>query len=220
MLLTNADLDHTLGLLLLREGKTVHLHAAREVRECLTNDLAFAAILTAFCGIEWHEPPVLEAAPLLLADGSPSGLRYRAIPLRSPAPVFHSAAKSAPPQTLAYLFQDEASGGTLLLAPDLFEISPALEKVICDVDAVILDGTFWSDDELGHVKKSARTAGDMGHLPIQNGSLEILAQSRARHKIYTHINNTNPIFLPGSDERRAVEKAGIVIGHDGLEFEL
>jgi pyrroloquinoline quinone biosynthesis protein B len=35
-----------------------------------------------------------------------------------------------------------------------------------------------------------------------------------------HINNTNPILMGGSPERRAVEAAGLIVGWDGLEFEL
>ncbi len=121
---------------------------------------------------------------------------------------------------MAFLFKDEQTGGTLLLAPDVFEVTKNLESALQSVDAVLFDGTFWSEDELGGVKASARKSSAMGHLPIKNGSLEILSRSPARHRIYLHINNTNPILYPGSAERLAVEKAGITIGCDGMEFEL
>lgn len=220
VLLTNADLDHTLGLLLLREGEPLHLHASKAVRESLTRDLAFDSLLSAFCGVVWHEPPVDRWAPLSCADGKPSGLACRAISLRSPPPVFSASGVSAEEQTVAFLFKDERTGAALLVAPDVFEITQNLEEALRSVDAVLFDGTFWSEDELGAVKSSARKASAMGHLPIKNGSLQILSRSPARHRIYLHINNTNPMLFPDSAERRAVEGAGIVIGRDGMEFEI
>jgi pyrroloquinoline quinone biosynthesis protein B len=219
ILLTNADLDHTLGLLSLREGEPLHLHASQSVREHLSRDLAFTSILTAFCGVVWHEPPVRNWAPLFV-DGKASGLAYRAIPLRSPPPVFNSTGASVEEQTLAFVIKAERSGGTLLVAPDVFEMTPSLEDALQSVDAVLFDGTFWSENELGLLKTSARKSSDMGHLPIKNGSLEILSRSPARHRIYLHINNTNPILFPGSAERQAVEDAGLTIGCDGMEIEV
>jgi pyrroloquinoline quinone biosynthesis protein B len=82
----------------------------------------------------------------------------------------------------------------------------------------MFDGTFWSDAELGQVRPGARSARQMNHLPINDGSFDVLRQSQARRKIYTHINNTNPILMLGSRERAEVEQAGIEIAHDGLEI--
>jgi len=84
----------------------------------------------------------------------------------------------------------------------------------------MFDGTFWSDDELAAVRPGARSAREMNHLPISDGSLDFLRQSRARRKIYTHINNTNPILVSGTREREQVEQAGIEIARDGLEIVL
>ena len=84
----------------------------------------------------------------------------------------------------------------------------------------MFDGTFWSDGELGRVRPGARSAREMNHLPINNGSFDVLHQSQAHRKIYIHINNTNPILMPGSQERVEVEQAGIEIARDGLEIVL
>ena len=84
----------------------------------------------------------------------------------------------------------------------------------------MFDGTFWSDKELGGVRPGARSSRKMNHLPICDGSFDFLRQSPARRKIYTHINNTNPILMPGSHERAQVEEAGIEIARDGLEIVL
>ena len=86
---------------------------------------------------------------------------------------------------------------------------------------ILFDGTFWSDDELRAIRPGARSAREMNHLPISDGSLDFLRDSPARRKIYMHINNTNPDFyMPGSSERTQVEQAGIEIGHDGMEIVL
>jgi pyrroloquinoline quinone biosynthesis protein B len=219
VLLTNADLDHTLGLLMLREGEPLHLHASRPVRDTLSGALGFTSLLDAFCGAIWHELPVQRWASLDRADGKPSGLSYRALALPSPPPIFQSSS-DAQDQTMAFLVRDDATGGVVLIAPDVFKVTDELAEAIGQADAVLFDGTFWSEDELATVKATARPSSAMGHLPIRDGSLELLADSPARHRIYLHINNTNPILMPDRPERQAVEKAGIAVGWDGLEFEL
>jgi pyrroloquinoline quinone biosynthesis protein B len=85
---------------------------------------------------------------------------------------------------------------------------------------IFFDGTFWSDNELAAVRPGARTAREMNHLPINGDSLEFLRQASAGRKIYTHINNTNPILMQGSPERRQLDQAGIEVGRDGLEIVL
>jgi pyrroloquinoline quinone biosynthesis protein B len=219
VLLTNADLDHTLGLLCLREGGPLTIHASESVRSFLSEKLAFTSILEAFCGVRWKAPPSADWAALAWANGSPSGLAYRAIILRSPAPAY-GPKDAGEDETTAFFFRDERTGGTLLVAPDVFEIDAELAEALAGADAILFDGTFWSEDELAGVKTSARRASAMGHLPIRDGSLEILARSSARRRAYVHLNNTNPVLFPDSLERRAVEKAGIAIGRDGMEFEL
>jgi pyrroloquinoline quinone biosynthesis protein B len=89
-------------------------------------------------------------------------------------------------------------------------------------DLVLVDGTFWCDDELARLGISARSARDMGHLPLSGpgGTLELLASLEGPRKALVHINNTNPILIEDSPEREAVLRAGIDVAYDGLEFEL
>lgn len=107
----------------------------------------------------------------------------------------------------------------MLIAPAVPEISSELSEAIEAAETIIFDGTFWSNRELQAIRPRAKTAVEMGHLPVED-SLPVLSQARAGRKIYTHINNTNPILTPDSWERRAIKSAGIIIGYDGLEFEL
>jgi pyrroloquinoline quinone biosynthesis protein B len=194
VLLTNADIDHALGLLLLREQEEpLVVYAADETRGALAwlND-----VLARFCGIEWRE---------ISADFQPldGALSFRAIEL---------------PHSVAFQFRSHASGATALFAPSVSELTEQLRDAVQDSDVVFFDGTFWTDGELAKVRSGARSAHEMNHLPISDGSLDFLRQSRARRKIYTHINNTNPILMPGSRERAQVEQTGIEIAPDGLEI--
>jgi pyrroloquinoline quinone biosynthesis protein B len=89
-------------------------------------------------------------------------------------------------------------------------------------DALLFDGTFWASDELPRLGLGTARAEDMAHLPIggERGSLAALSRVRAGRRVLTHVNNTNPILVEGSPERRAVEAAGWEVAADGLEIEL
>ena len=220
VLLTNADLDHVLGVLLLREGRPLDLHANSSIRSTLEKTLGLTRILDCFCGVNWHEPPLKDFASVP-APGRPNkGLLYRAIPLPGKQPVFANGKKTLSATNLAYQFLNSQTNRRLLVAPDVAKITEELKVAMKDSDAVLLDGTFWSGDELAQVRPGARTARDMGHVTIRDESLAVLAGLAARHRVYIHINNTNPVLSPGSPECAAVEKAGVTVGYDGLEFEL
>jgi pyrroloquinoline quinone biosynthesis protein B len=220
VLLTNADLDHVLGLLSMREGDRLSIYATRAVRSALTDSLGVATVLDVFCGTDWHEPPVTEFAPVVARGGTGSQLLYRAIVLPGSPPPYARGISDRGAHSVAYQFLDQRTGGRLLVAPDVAGVNDGLREALATSDAVLFDGTFWSDDELSLVKSTARGAAAMGHVTIKDCSLDLLGKLAAQTKIYLHINNTNPILFPDSPEKAAVEAAGIEIGYDGLEFEL
>jgi len=194
VLLTNGDIDHALGLLLLREQeKPLIVYAADETRAALA---WLDGILARFCGIEWRSTgPQFQTLSGTVA--------FRTIQLT---------------KSIAFQFRDESSGATALFAPSVGELTDELRKAVHESGVVLFDGTFWSDDELAAIRPGARHARQMNHLPIGDGSLEFLHQSPARRKIYTHINNTNPILMPSSRERAHVKQSGVEIARDGLEI--
>jgi len=106
------------------------------------------------------------------------------------------------------------------VAPGVAAWSRPLQEAAQESAAVLMDGTFWSEDELRRVRADAPGASEMGHLPIKDGTLPLLSTLTSRYRVYVHINNTNPIFAPGSPERATVESAGVIVGHDGLSFDL
>jgi pyrroloquinoline quinone biosynthesis protein B len=196
VLLTNADIDHALGLLLLRQqDKALVVYATDETRTALA---WLDRTVARFCGIEWRKI----SSDFQRLNGS---IAFRAIEL---------------PHSVAFQFLDEASGRLALVAPAVSDLTRELSKASADSEVILFDGTFWSDDELAAVRPSARSAREMNHLPIRDGSLDFLRQSPACRKIYTHINNTNPILMPGSPERVELERAGIEVACDGLEIVL
>jgi pyrroloquinoline quinone biosynthesis protein B len=196
VLLTNADIDHALGLLLLRQqDKLLVVYATDETRAALA---WLDRTVARFCGIEWRRV----TSKFQSLD---SGMAFRAIEL---------------PGSVAFQFRDDTSSRTALFAPSVGRWTEQLHDAVHTSDLVLFDGTFWSDGELGRVRSGARRAREMNHLPINDGSFDVLRQSPAHRKIYTHINNTNPILMPGSDERAQVEQAGIEIARDGLEIVL
>jgi len=196
VLLTNPDIDHALGLLLLRQQEPPQVvYAADETRTALE---WIDSVLAKFSEIEWRK--------ITAEFQSLSGrIGFRTIEL---------------PRSIAFQLRDDTSGATALLAPSVGELTDELRDAVHTSDVVLFDGTFWSDDELTAVRPGARSAREMNHLPIRDGSLDFLRQSPARRKIYTHINNTNPILMPGTRERAQVEQAGIEIARDGLEIVL
>jgi len=111
-------------------------------------------------------------------------------------------------------------GGTLAYVPGCGGLDDAVVRRLRTVDAVLFDGTCWSDDEMPALGISATTARKMGHVPISGtgGSLALMADLPARHRVYTHINNTNPVLIEDSAERQAVEATGVIVGHDGMKF--
>ena len=153
-------------------------------------------------------------------DGKESTLRVRVLPLSGRAPRFAGESSKGGVYTTALHFLDERTGGRLLVAPGVAALSGPLQAAARDSDAVLMDGTFWSEDELSRVRVGAAGASEMGHLPIEGGTLPFLSALSSRYRVYVHINNTNPVFAPGSPERATVESAGVLIGYDGMSLDL
>jgi pyrroloquinoline quinone biosynthesis protein B len=215
VLLTDAELDHTLGLLLLREGGGLVLHATAATRDTLHDGTALLRTLEAYCPVQWR--PVVPGADVPLADG----LSYRAFDVpTTKRPRFGPG--SGDGRVVGYRLTDERSGRALVHLPVLQELTPEVRAELDDCSCLLVDGTCWSDDELVRLGRGGRTARAMGHLPIggPGGSLEQLAPLPVERRIYVHVNNTNPVLLEDSPERRAVEEHGMEVAVDGLELEV
>jgi pyrroloquinoline quinone biosynthesis protein B len=203
VLLTDAEIDHTAGLLLLRESTTpVRVFGDAGIERALTETVL--RMLERFCGVDWQElgperPRPLEGSSLIVELVQLGG-----------------------GQSTGFVFRDRVTGGVVTYVPGLARLDDRVLTRFATSDLVLVDGTFWHDDELARLGISARGARDMGHVPLSGpgGTLEALARLERPRKVLVHINNTNPILLEDSPERKAVLRAGVEVAYDGLEVEL
>jgi len=221
--LTDSELDHTAGLLLLREGGTFGIHCTATVRSWLNRFLPVEPILGCFSGPRWCELPLDVSVELCLPDGSPSGLRVRAFEVDRHVPRFVQAEPAAAVGSVVGLqVEDLRTGGRLVFSPCVASIGGALEAAARAADGVLIDGTFWDDEEPIRCGIGKRTARAMGHLPVSGlgGSLSWLSELKAQHRVYVHINNTNPMLNERGPEYRLVTGQGVRVGADADGFEL
>jgi pyrroloquinoline quinone biosynthesis protein B len=215
VLLTDAELDHTLGLLLLREARALRLYATPAVHETLCDGSGMLRALERYCPVEWRA--VLPGADLPLADG----LSCRAfdVPTTKQARFGPGVDHG---RVVGYRLTDERSGGTLVYLPGVQALTPALRAEIEGCDCLLIDGTCWRDDELVRLGLAGKTSWEMGHLPIdgQDGTLAQLPALGVGRTIFVHMNNTNPILLEDAPERRIVEDSGMEVAMDGLEVQV
>jgi pyrroloquinoline quinone biosynthesis protein B len=219
VVLTSADIDHCLGLFTLREGSPLAIYSSAFVLESLLRHDALCRTLerqpdqTRWIPLEPGRPQAL-----LGARGQRTGLLVEVVPVPGKLPP-HLKGLVLPHagQNLALLVRPEAGGATLGYAPGVGGNAAGVQRLLAEANLVLFDGTFWSDDELVRLGIGHGSAVELAHWPLSgpNGSLATL--SRHPRVWLTHVNNTNPILLPGL-ERRAVEKAGVEIADDGLEL--
>jgi pyrroloquinoline quinone biosynthesis protein B len=217
VLLTDAEIDHTAGLLLLRESQApVRVFGDEGVERALRRGYPVLEILERYCGVEWHTLEPGRAWPL-----AGSSLEVEPFDVGGDAPRYLSGS-DVELHASGFVFRDRASGGALTYAPGLARLDDGVLTRLAASDLVLVDGTFWRDDELARLGISARGARDMGHVPLSGpgGTLEALAGLERPRKVLVHINNTNPILLEDSPERKAVLRAGVEVAYDGLEIEL
>jgi len=215
VLLTDAEIDHTAGLLLLREsGAPIRAYGSLAIRRALTEGFPVLRILGSFCGVDWRtlEPGVPQAI-----EGT--SLSAEAFGVGGDAPRYLPGADI---EALGLTIRDRHSGRVLTYVPGLARLDDAVLERLGASDLVLVDGTFWRDDELARLGISDRTAGQMGHVPLSGpgGSLETLGRLERPRVILVHINNTNPVLLERSPEREAVVRAGVEVAYDGLEVRL
>jgi len=221
IVLVDGQIDHTTGLLMLREGKPLEIWCTDMVHEDLTTGNPLFKILGHYAGVNRHRLPI-EPGSSFTVEGI-DHLRFESVSLKSKAPPY-SPHRDNPHDgdNVGLRIVDTRSGKSVFYAPGLGEIEPHLKPLMESADAVMVDGTFWTDDEMIRLGVSKKRAREIGHLPQSGpgGMIEVLGPLRARHKVLIHINNTNPILDEDSSERAQLRAAGIDVAFDGMEIEL
>jgi pyrroloquinoline quinone biosynthesis protein B len=236
VVLTNADVDHVAGLLSLRERHPMTLHATRRVLAVLDSNPIFGVLdpgTVARCPLPLNEPVRLAGN----GDGA-AGLSVTAFPVPGKVALWMEAAtggdlRGGGEDTIGLEISDHPIRDAIAhdtgkrpmptrvcYVPGCAAMTPALAERLNGADLLFFDGTTWSDDEMRTTGVGEKTAGRMGHMSMSgaSGSLAALAGLNIARKVYIHINNTNPVLLPSSPERREAERLGWTIAEDGQEY--
>ncbi|TCK24734.1 pyrroloquinoline quinone biosynthesis protein PqqB [Pseudonocardia endophytica] len=214
VLLTDAEIDHTLGLMLLREGRGVDLHCTAASHDVLRDGTGLLTALEKYCPVRWSE--VVPGTPFSLGD-----CEFRAFDVPTAKhDRFGTGGDSG--RVVGYRITDPDSGRSAVYLPGVQELTPSVRDELDGIDALFVDGTTWVDDEMIQLGLAQKTARDMGHLAVggPGGSLELLSPLPIGRKVYVHVNNTNPMLLDDSPERGQVVDAGMEVAEDGLEVEV
>ena len=123
----------------------------------------------------------------------------------------------------ALVLRDATTQRMAVDAPGLAAMEEALWQAMREASCVLVDGTFWTDDEMVALGLSSKRAREIGHLP-QSGSggmLEWLERlPPGTRRVLIPENKTNPILDEDSAERAELRRRGVEVAWDGLEIEL
>jgi pyrroloquinoline quinone biosynthesis protein B len=221
VVLVDGQVDHTTGLYMLREStRPWPIWCTDTVYADLTRGNPILNVLAHYCGVERRR---ITLDSDFIVDGVP-GIRWRALPVAGkPAPYSPTREKPAPGDNIALLIEDPAGGRSAFYAPGLGAIDDGVWRAMQSADCVLVDGTFWTDDEMVEPAISSKRAREIGHLPQsgEGGMLGWLARlPQSTRKILVHVNNTNPILDEDSAERLELDRRGIEVAYDGMEIVL
>lgn len=221
VVLMDAQVDHVTGLMMLRERNApLPIYATAQVFDDLTNGLPLVKTLAHYCKVDQrliHPDEQCFTIPEL------AGLTFQSVPLSSKAPPYSPHRNDPHPgDNIGLLITEAASNKSVFYAPGLGVIEPQVERAMRLADVLLLDGTFWTDDEMIGLGLSSKRAIDMGHL-AQSGSggmLEALSGYQDKRRILIHINNTNPILQEDSTQARQLAQLGVEVAYDGMHIEI
>ncbi|MDX0965652.1 pyrroloquinoline quinone biosynthesis protein PqqB [Sinorhizobium medicae] len=215
VVLTNGDIDHLAGLLVLREKQAFALFSTGAVGRIVADNPVFQVL----------DPELVSKRTIEIEETfSPLqglGARLFAVPGKVPLFLENGEPDLGLEGEHTVGVELAAAGKRVYYVPGCAVMTDALAARLRNADAVFFDGTLYSDDEMIQTGMGRKTGRRMGHMPIdgEGGSLDALGTLNIRRKIYVHINNTNPIWRAGS-ERERVEAQSFEIGYDGMEVRL
>ncbi len=221
VMLVDSQFDHATGLLMLREGCPFDVYTTSMVYEDLSTGFPIFSMLKSWNGGINHRLLPIDGAPLQL--GGFESLRFTAVPLCGKAPPYSPHRNDPHPgDNIALFVEDLDSGNCLFYAPGLGGIDDNLVSYMRRADCLMIDGTFWREDEMILAGVGTKLAREMGHLPQsgKGGMIDVLSAFPTQRKILIHINNTNPILDEDSPEHKELVAAGIEVAYDGMDVVL
>jgi pyrroloquinoline quinone biosynthesis protein B len=215
IVLTTADLDQILGLLLLREFQPLTLYATALVRRVLEANSFFRMLERVPNQLSWVE--IQAGVPFVLGM---SDIVCTPFEMAGELPLYAREFSSSGPGQASLGLLLESHGMRIAYTPAVPAITDSLRTIYANCDTIFVDGTFWSDQELSKTHAGTPTAQAIGHLPMsgKDGTIALLSDLPGLQKVFVHLNNTNPVLDPRSGAYSAVAEAGWTIGHDGWEL--
>jgi pyrroloquinoline quinone biosynthesis protein B len=225
VILTSAEVDATLGLLLLRESQPFVIYATEAVRQILADDNTIFRVLHRQADqVQWRTIVPGKIFELQTCYEAPTGIQCTAVSVLGAFPGY------VPPERASSLNQEDTVTGLFLqhgskqiaFFPGAAFAQPEWLERMASCDVIFFDGTFWSEDELVRIQGRGKMAGEMGHSPVSGpgGTLERFSSLTGPRKVFIHINNTNPMLDEAGCEYRQVRAAGWELAFDGMEFSL
>jgi pyrroloquinoline quinone biosynthesis protein B len=222
--LLSADLDHTLGLLLMREWQRLNVYSTPAVQSLLLKDNTIFRLLQRMPDqIRWINPEPNAQFALEAPNGTRSQIFAEFFHLGGGLPAYApEGSRLNPEESVSALFLESRARGRLAYIPGLPTINEELFAKLDTCQTILVDGTFWTNDELIRIEGFGKLARDIGHTPVSgsDGSLAQLSRLQGARKIYIHVNNTNPMLDEDSSEYAAVLQDGWEIAFDGMELEI
>lgn len=220
VILMDSQLDHTTGLLTLREGCPMNVWCTEMVHQDLTSGFPVFNMLKHWNGgLQYHEINPKQAFKI---DGF-ENLEFLPLIIKSAAPPY-SPHRNDPHDgdNIALIIKDHKTQKQLFYAPGLGKIDDQIMQIMQSSDCVMIDGTLWTDDEMQQTGVGTKTGREMGHLYIsgEGGSLSYLNQLSTPKKVLIHINNTNPILNEDSAQFAELKANGVEVAYDGMQIEL
>lgn len=221
VVLVDAQIDHTTGLLILREGQRLPVYCTSTVYQDLTTGYPILNLLDKYCKIDHHPLPIEDHQTFQIPPFD--SLTLMALPLVGKAPPY-SPYRNDPRRgdNIGLLITDNDSGKSLFYAPALEAIPEQLLPILDKADCLMVDGTFWTEDEMITQGVGSKLASQMGHMPLSgdNGIIHLLNRFENARKILIHINNTNPILNESSEQHQQLKQQGIEVAFDGMDITL
>lgn len=220
VILMDSQLDHTTGLLTLREGCPMNVWCTEMVHQDLTSGFPVFNMLKHWNGgLQYNEINPTQAFKI---DGF-ANLEFLPLIIKSAAPPY-SPHRHDPHDgdNIALIIKDNKTQKQLFYAPGLGKIDDQIMEIMQSSDCVMIDGTLWTDDEMQQTGVGTKTGREMGHLYIsgEGGSLSYLNQLTTPKKVLIHINNTNPILNENSSQFAELKANGVEVAYDGMQIEL
>ncbi len=216
VLLTNGDVDHVAGLLTLRESQPFKLFATKTTRESVDANRIFSVA----------SPDLVPRLPIVMDEPFEPvpGVRIDmfAVPGKVPLWLEDEGLTIGDATETTVGLEIAAGGKTLLYVPGCADVTEDVKRRVAGADALLFDGTLWTDNEMIEAGLGHKSARRMGHVPMsgEGGSVESLRDVAIGRRIFIHINNTNPVLVSDSEERAQAEASGWEVGYDGMRIEL